>query len=70
MPFGLTTAPAVFIDLINRVFRPYLDQFIIVFIDDILIYSKTKEKHTKHLQIALQIVQRNQLYAKFSKCEF
>ena len=70
MPFRLTNAPAVFMDLMNRVLRPYLDQFIIVFIDDILIYSRTEEEHAKHLQIALNTLRRNQLYAKFSKCEF
>ena len=70
MPFGLTNAPAVFMVLMNRVFRPYLDQFIIVFIDDILIYSKTKEEHEEHVRIALQTLKDNHLYAKFSKCEF
>ncbi|KAD6796141.1 hypothetical protein E3N88_07037 [Mikania micrantha] len=67
MPFGITNAPAVFMDLMNRVCRPYLDKFVIVFIDDILIYSKTKEEHKKHLKLVLEILR---LYAKFSKCEF
>ena len=70
MSFGLTNAPAVFMDLMNRVFRPYLDQFVIVFIDDILIYFKTEREHEKHLQIVLRTLQDNRLYAKFSKCEF
>jgi len=70
MSFGLTNAPAVFMDLMNRVFRPYLDQFVIVFIDDILIYSKTVEEHEQHMKIALQTLRDNQLVAKFSKCEF
>ena len=70
MPFELTNAPTVFMDLMNCVFCPYLDQFIIVFIDDILIYSKTEEEHAKHIQIALQALRDNQLYAKFSICEF
>jgi hypothetical protein len=70
MPFGLTNAPAVFMDLMNRVFREYLDKFVIVFIDDILIYSTSEEEHTQHLQIVLRILKENQLYAKFSKCEF
>ncbi|KAD5508623.1 hypothetical protein E3N88_16326 [Mikania micrantha] len=70
MPFGLTNAPAVFMDLMNRVCRPYLDKFVIVFIDDILIYSKTKEEHEKHLKLVLEILRKEQLYAKFSKCEF
>jgi hypothetical protein len=70
MPFGLTNAPAAFMDLMNRVFQPYLDQFVIVFIDDILVYSKSQEEHERHLRIVLQTLQEKQLYAKFSKCEF
>ena len=70
MPFGLTNAPTVFMDLMNRIFQPYLDQFVIVFIDDILIYSGSKEDHEEHLRVVLQILRENQLYAKFSKCKF
>lgn len=70
MPFGVTNAPAVFMDYMNRVFRPYLDQFIVVFIDDILIYSKSEEEHVEHLRIALQVLKDKQLYAKLAKCEF
>ena len=70
MPFGLTNAPAVFMDLMNRIFQPYLDQFVIVFIDDILIYSGSKEDHEEHLRVVLQILRENQLYAKFSKFQF
>ena len=70
MPFGLTNAPAAFMDLMNRVFKPYLDKFVVVFIDDILIYSRTPDEHTHHLEIALEVFRRNELYAKFSKFEF
>ncbi|XP_075504511.1 uncharacterized protein LOC142541951 [Primulina tabacum] len=70
MSFGLTNAPSVFMDLMNRVFKPYLDSFVIVFIDDILIYSKTRYLHREHLKIMLQQLRDNQLYAKFKKCEF
>ncbi|KAD4982452.1 hypothetical protein E3N88_19123 [Mikania micrantha] len=70
MPFGLTNAPAVFMDLMNRVCNPYLDKFVIVFIDDILIYSKTKSDHEQHLRLILDLLRKEQLYAKFSKCEF
>ncbi|GKA71380.1 putative reverse transcriptase domain-containing protein [Tanacetum coccineum] len=70
MPFGLTNAPAVFMDLMNRVCKPYLDKFVIVFIDDILIYSKMKEDHENHLRLMLDLLRKEKLYAKFSKCEF
>ena len=70
MPFGVINAPAVFMDYMNRIFQSYLDQFFIVFIDDILIYSKIPQEHAQHLKIVLNILQEKQLYAKFSKCEF
>ncbi|KAI3819628.1 hypothetical protein L1987_13469 [Smallanthus sonchifolius] len=70
MPSGLTNAPAVFMDLMNRVCKPYLDKFVIVFIDDILIYSQTKEDHEHHLKLILELLRNEKLYAKFSKCEF
>ncbi|GJX44349.1 putative reverse transcriptase domain-containing protein [Tanacetum coccineum] len=70
MPFGLTNAPAVFMDLMNRVCKPYLDKFIIVFIDGILIYSRNEEEHANHLRIILELLKKEKLYAKFSKCDF
>ena len=68
MPFGLTNAPAAFMDLMNRVFSPYLDKFVIVFIDDIIVYSGSPEEHPEHLRTVLQILRERQLYTKFSKC--
>ena len=70
MPFGLTNASAAFMDLMNRIYRPYLDQFVVVFVDDILIYSKGRAEHEKHLQLGLQVLRENQLYAKLEKCDF
>ena len=70
MPFGLTNAPTIFMDYLNRIFWPYLDKFVVVFIDDILIYSKTAEEHEEHLRLVLGILKENQLYAKLDKCEF
>ena len=70
MPFGLTNAPTAFMDLMNRVFRPYLDRFVIVFIDEILVYSGSREKHAEHLRIVLETLREHQLYAKLSKCQF
>ena len=70
MSFGLTNAPAAFMDLMNRVFRPYLDRFVIVFIDDIMVYSRSEQEHAEHLHRVLQTLREHKLYAKFSKCEF
>ena len=70
MPFGLTNAPTVFMDLMHRIFRPYLDQFVVVFVDDILIYSRSEKEHVTHLRMALQLLREHHLYAKFSKCDF
>jgi len=70
MPFGVTNAPTVFMDYMNRIFKPFLDKFVVVFIDDILIYSKTQEEHAEHLRLVLSFLRKKQLYAKLSKCEF
>lgn len=70
MSFGLTNAPAAFIDLMNRVCKPFLDKSVIVFIDDILIYSKSQEEHGKHLREVLEVLKKEKLFAKFSKCDF
>ena len=70
MPFGVTNAPSIFMDLMNRVFSSFLDKFVVIFIDDILIYSKKEEEYAEHLRIVLQTLQQEKLYAKLSKCEF
>ena len=70
MPFELTSAPATFINLMNKVFHPYLDQFVIVFINDILVYSKNAKEYSFHLRIILQTLRDRKLYVKFFKCEF
>ena len=70
MPSGLTNAPAEFMDLMHRVFQPYLDRFVVVFVDDILIYSKSEDEHEGHLRVVLQTLRDHPLYVKFSKCEF
>ncbi|KAD7477260.1 hypothetical protein E3N88_00396 [Mikania micrantha] len=70
MPFGLTNAPAVFMDLMNRVFHKYLDRFVIVFIDDIMVFSKNREEHEDQLRIVLETLRQKKWYAKFSKCDF
>jgi len=70
MPFGVANAPAIFMDLMNRVFSSFLDKFVVIFIDNILIYSKDEEEHAEHLRIVLQTFRREKLYAKLSKCEF
>ena len=70
MPFGLTNALATFMDSMNQVFKSYLDQFVVVFIDDILVYSQSREEHEQHLRIVLQILRKRELFVKFKKCEF
>lgn len=70
MSFGVSNAPGVFMEYVNRIFHPYLDEFVVVFIDAILIYSKSYEEHAKHLKIVLQALRENKLYANLSKCEF
>ncbi|GJR51727.1 putative reverse transcriptase domain-containing protein [Tanacetum coccineum] len=70
MTFGLTNVPTVFMDLMNRVCKPYLAKFLIVFIDDILIYSRNKEEREEHLKVILELLKKEELYTKFSKCEF
>ena len=70
MPFGLKNVLVAFMDLMHRVFQPYLDLFIVVFMDEILIYSKSEEDHEGHLRIVLQTLREHQLYAKFGKCKF
>jgi len=70
MPFGVINAPTIFMDYMNRIFRPYLDQFVVVFIEDIVIYSESREEHAEHLRVVLEILREHQLYGKPSKCEF
>jgi hypothetical protein len=70
MPFGLTNAPAYFMYLMYKVFMEYLEKFVVVFIDDILVYSRSEEEHEEHLCLALQKLQKHRLYAKLTKCEF
>ena len=70
MPFGLTNAPSVFMDVMNRTFEDFVNQFVIVFIDDILVYSKTQQQYEEHLRAVLERMEDEQLYAKYSKCKF
>ena len=70
MSFGLTNEPANIMCMMNNIFSKYLDKFVLVFIDDILVYSKSKEEHVEHLRIVIWVLQEHQLYAKFSKCDF
>ena len=70
MSFGLTNAPAYFMNMMNKVFMEFLDKFVVVFIDDILVFSKNEEEHEEHLRLVLEKLREHQLYAKFSKCEF
>lgn len=70
MPFGVSNAPGVFMDYMNMIFFPYLDQFVVVFIDDILVYSKSNEDHTEHLRVVLQVLKENNMYAIYPKVSF
>ena len=70
VPFGLSNTPAIFMCLMNGVFRDYLDKFVIVFLDNILVYSNSEEEHEQHLRMVLQVLREHQLYAKLSKCSF
>ena len=70
MSFGLTNAPAYFMSMMNKVFMEFLDKFVLLFIDDILVYSKNEEEHKEHLHLVFEKLREHQLYAKFSKCEF
>ena len=70
MPFGLTNSPVTFMGLMNHVFRPYVDKFVVLFIDDILMYSKDRENHDTHLHVVLETLRKEHLYEKLSKCEF
>jgi len=70
MPFEVSNAPGVFMEYMNRIFHPFLDRFVVVFIDDILVYSKSEEEHVEHLRVVLRVLKENQLFAKLSKCEF
>ena len=70
MPFGLTNALDVFMDMMHRIYRPYLDRFVVVFVDDILIYSKSQEEHEHHLHMTLHTLRENQLHAKLENCDF
>ena len=70
IPFGLTNAPTTFMDLMNRVFRPYVDKLFVVFIDDILVYSKDVQEHEQHMRIVMETLREKNLYAKLSKCDF
>ncbi|XP_073273292.1 uncharacterized mitochondrial protein AtMg00860-like [Primulina huaijiensis] len=70
IPFGLTNAPTAFMDMMHRIFQPFLHKFVVIFIDDILIFSRSHEEHAQHLRLILKTLKEHQLYAKFSKCEF
>jgi len=70
MPFGVTNAPSVFMEYMNRIFHPYLNQYVVVFIDDILVYSKSEEEHAEHLRVVLQVLKEKRLFSMLSKYEF